>query len=90
MSDHDQTDVAAIGVRLLTDASLAWFSAEIGCDQTLRAWFEATGEQAATTYHAYRAALDREEAAAHDLERLWQLYEPYADSMVSAFESVAE
>jgi len=90
MIDNAQTDVATIGARLLTDASLAWFSAEIECDQTLRVWFEATGEQAATAYLSYRAALDREEAAARDLERLWQLYEPYAGSIVSAFESVAK
>jgi hypothetical protein len=90
MIDNAQTDVATIGVRLLTDASLAWFNAEIECDQALRAWFESTRNQAATTYLSYRAALDREEAAAHDLERLWQLYEPFADSMVSAFASVAE
>ena len=90
MIDDDQTDIAAIGARLLTDASLAWFSAEIECDQALRAWFDSSGDRAAAAYLSYRAALDREEAAADDLERLWQLYEPYADSMVSAFEGVAE
>ena len=90
MIDNTQTDVATIGVRLLTDASLTWFSAEIECDQTLRAWFEATGGEAASAYRSYRAALDREEPAANVLERLWQLYGPYADSIVNALEGVAE
>jgi hypothetical protein len=32
-------------------------------------------------YAAYRAALDREEAAAQDLERLWELAEPCRASL---------
>jgi len=88
MIDNAQTDVATIGIRLLTDATLAWSRAESECDQTLYAWFETTGQQAATAYLSYRAALDREEAAARDLERLWQLYEPYAHTIVTASEGV--
>lgn len=90
MIDNAQTDVATMGFRLLVDASLTWSNAESECDRTLRAWFDTSGAEAATAYLSYRAALDREEAAARDLERLWQLYERYADSMVSAFEGVAE
>jgi hypothetical protein len=72
MTDNANSEVAATGVRLFDDAYLAWFSAESECEQALRRWFQQNDEPA-TAYLAYRAALDREEAAAHDLERLWQL-----------------
>jgi len=88
MIENAQTGVATIGARLLVDASLAWSSAQNECEQKLRAWFDTTGEQAASAYLSYRAALDQEEAAAHDLERLWQLYEPYAHMIVGAFEGL--
>ena len=84
MIDKAETQVAAIGVRLLDDSYLAWFSAESECEQALHAWFRTTGDLRATAYFAYRAALDREEAAARDLERLWQLAEPYHDPIVRA------
>jgi hypothetical protein len=90
MTDTATTEVAAIGVRLRDDAYLAWFSAESECEQTLHNWFERTGEQRAPAYLAYRAALDREEAAARDLERLWQLAEPCRGAVVHGTESVVE
>jgi hypothetical protein len=90
MIDNTQTGVATIGIRLLVDAYVAWSRAETESEHTLRAWFDTTGEQAATAYLSYRTALDGEEAAANDLERLWQLYEPYAHTIVSASESVAK
>ncbi len=90
MIDNAQTGVASIGGQLLVGATVAWRIAERECDRTIRAWFETTGEQAATAYLAYRAALDREEAAARDLERLWQLYEPYAYTIVGTFQGVAK
>ncbi|MBV9714341.1 MAG: hypothetical protein JOZ64_03095 [Solirubrobacterales bacterium] len=70
------TELAAIGVRLFDDAYLAWFSAESESENALRAWWESTGSRRSTAYAAYRAALDREEAAARDLERLWSVSEP--------------
>ncbi len=70
MTDNANSEVATIGVRLFDDAYLAWFSAESECEDALRPWFQSTREQRATTYFAYRVALDREEAAARDLELL--------------------
>jgi hypothetical protein len=63
-------DLAAIGVRPLEDAHLVWFTAELESGRALRAWFASTGSPAeAAAYAIYRAALDREEAAARALER---------------------
>jgi hypothetical protein len=76
MTDEEGTEVAAIGVRLLDDAYLAWFSAEHECESALQAWWRSSGPSRSLAYAAYRAALDREEAAAHDLERLWSLADP--------------
>jgi hypothetical protein len=90
MLDDTQNDVATIGVRLLDDAYLAWFSAESECENALRAWFQATGERRGTAYVTYRAALDREEASARDLERLWQLAAPCAAALVEDAERVSE
>ncbi len=70
------TEVAAIGVRLLDDTYLAWFTAESESERAVQAWWRSTGSSRATAYAAYRAALDREEAAARDLERLWSVSEP--------------
>jgi hypothetical protein len=47
----------------------------------LRAWFEVSPRHRETLWFAYRAALDREEAAARDLERLSQLAEPCLDRL---------
>jgi hypothetical protein len=69
-------DLAAIGVRLLDDAYLAWFSAEGETERALRAWRDERPCPGEVSYAVYRAALDREEAAARDLERLWTLSEP--------------
>jgi hypothetical protein len=90
MTDDTHTDLATIGVRLLDDAYLAWFSAESECETTLRAWFQATGERRGTAYLSYRAALDREEASARDLERLWDLAAPCRAALIEETESVSE
>lgn len=90
MLENTQTDVATIGVRLLDDAYLAWFSAESDCETALRAWFQSTGERRETAYFSYLAALDREEASARDLERLWRLAEPCRESLTKPVKSVAE
>jgi len=68
-------DVAAIGIRLLDDAYAAWAAAEGECECALRAWQDSHRQAAA--YPAYRAALDREEAAARDLERLTEIAASY-------------
>lgn len=84
MITNAQTEVAEIGVRLLDDAYLAWLSAESECDAAFGAWSEATGVHRAMAYFTYRAALDREEAAARDLERLWQVSRPCRDALTYA------
>jgi len=90
MIDNTQTDVATIGIRLLLDAYVVWSDAESESEEALRAWFDTTGERAAIAYLSYRARLDREEAAADRLERLWRLYEPYAHTIVGASQGVAK
>ena len=70
------TELAAIGVRLLDDAYFAWFSAESESESSAEGLVASTGSGRSVAYLAYRAALDREEAAAHDLKRLWSLSEP--------------
>ena len=65
--------LAAIGVRVLDDAHMTWVAAEVGSEQALRAWFEADTPNRAAAYLTYRAAIDREEAAARDLQRLSEL-----------------
>ena len=90
MLDDTRTEIARIGLRLLDDAYLAWFSAESECEQALHAWFEGPVGSRGKQYAAYRAALDREEAAAHDLRRLSRLAEPCRDSLVRAAQAVSE
>ena len=90
MIDNTENGIATLGIRLLVDAYVAWSRAEDESEQTLHAWFHTAGERAATTYLSYRAALDREEAAALRLERLWWLYEPYAHTIISAAQGVAK
>lgn len=90
MIDDISAEVAAIGVRVLDDAYLGWFSAEADCERALRAWCDGTGGDSSTEYFAYRAALDREEAAARDLQRLWKLTTPCRESLVHGNKSVCE
>jgi hypothetical protein len=71
--DHE---VAQIGIRLLDDAYMAWFAAESESESALRTWFEGRAQSREAGYVAYRAALDREEAAAHDLDRLCKVAQP--------------
>jgi hypothetical protein len=88
MIENGETAVAEIGVRLVDDAYLSWFSAESECEKALHAWFEACAGQRKGAYLAYRAALDREEAAARDLGRLWQLAAPCREAVVHGEEPV--
>ena len=52
---------------------MSWCTARMQCQDALRAWFDARPHDRAEANCAYRAALDREQAAAHDLESLSQL-----------------
>jgi hypothetical protein len=65
--------IAEIGIRLLDDAHMAWQQAELECEQALSAWCDGPPGRAADRYLRYQAALDREDAAARDLERLWDV-----------------
>jgi hypothetical protein len=69
-------DLAVIAVRVLDDAHMTWVAAEVESEYALRAWFDAGAPQTAGAYLAYRAAADREEAAARDLQRLSELTQP--------------
>jgi hypothetical protein len=77
-------EVARIGVRLLDDAYMTWFTASISAEQALQAWFDATPGGGSPAYYAYCAALDREEAAARDLQRLWEVSRPDREALERA------
>ena len=74
-------ELAVIGVRLLDDAHMTWVAAEIESEYALGAWADPAAPQKARAYQAYRAAVDREEAAARDLQRLSELTQPYQDQL---------
>ena len=74
-------DLAVIGVRLVDDAHMTWVAAEAESEHALRAWFGATRPEDAGAYLAYRAAVDREQAAACDLQRLSELTQPYQERL---------
>jgi hypothetical protein len=69
MTETVETHVAKIGIRLVDDVYTAWEAAEGESAQALRAWFDRAFRHD-ELYTVYLAALDREEAAALDLERL--------------------
>jgi hypothetical protein len=68
--------LAVIGVRVLDDAHMTWIAAEVESEHALSAWLKAAPPSRAAAYQAYRAAADREEAAARDLQRLSELTQP--------------
>jgi hypothetical protein len=76
MSDEIKQEVGNDDGRLPDDAYMAWVVAEIECEQALRAWFAAPPARHAESYSVYRAALDREEAAAADLKRVFEPADP--------------
>lgn len=90
MIDNVETELASIGVRLLDDAYLAWFSAAAQCESALHAWFDCVGGDRTMAYSTYLAALDREEAAAHDLQRLWGLSEPCREALLHRTEAIPQ
>jgi hypothetical protein len=72
--DYDNSRaLTVIAARAVNDAHLTWVAAEVESDHALRAWFGAVAPQRAGAYLAYRAAVDREEAAARDLLRMYAL-----------------
>jgi hypothetical protein len=77
-------EIALIGIRLLDDAYMAWAAAESDAEAALDAWSEGVLGPRQAAYHAYRAAVDREEAAARDLQRLNELTEVCLDALVEA------
>ncbi len=77
-------ELAEIGIRLLDDAHFAWQRAELECEQALRAWYDGPPRTSAERYLSYRAALDREQAAARDLGRLWELARFGHDALAAA------
>ncbi|HTX09949.1 MAG TPA: hypothetical protein VME22_15120 [Solirubrobacteraceae bacterium] len=77
-------ELAEIGIRLLDEAHIAWQRAELDCEQALRAWYDGPPRSATELYLSYRAALDREHAAARDLERLWELARSGHEALATA------
>jgi hypothetical protein len=73
--------LAVRAVRVLDDAHMTCVAAEVESEHALRAWFDAGAPQGAGAYLAYRAAVDREEAAARDLQRLSDLTQPYQERL---------
>jgi hypothetical protein len=73
--------LAVIGVRVLDDAQMTWIAAEVESEHALHAWFEAAAPDCDRAYVAYRAAVDREEATARDLQRLYALTQPYREQL---------
>jgi hypothetical protein len=73
--DTAACDVDGIAARLLDDVYTAWSQAQCESRDALRAWL-GTGGGHHGAYDTYRAALDREEAAAIDLERLSRVVPP--------------
>jgi hypothetical protein len=74
-------DLAVIGLRALDDAHMTWVAEEVESEHALRAWFGAAAAECAAAYLAYRAAIDREEAAARDLQRLSELTKTYKEGL---------
>lgn len=72
-----ERELAEIGVRLLDGAYMAWLVAARDCEEAMRAW----RDDEPGGYWAYLAALDREEAAARDLQRLSELARPCRDAL---------
>jgi hypothetical protein len=70
--------VAEIGIRLLDDAYSRWLVAESGSAEALSAWLGAAGRRREDAYCVYVGAVDREHAAACDLQRLSEIAAPSA------------
>jgi hypothetical protein len=82
--------LAEIGIRLLDEAHVAWQRTELESEEALQAWYDGPPRASTDLYLAYRAALDREHAAARDLERLWELARSGHDALAAASPAGAE
>jgi hypothetical protein len=82
LTKNEEKVLAAIKTRLRGNAFMAWCSAEHEAGCALKAWLDGSGNT--DTYLTYRAALDREEAAARDLQRLSTLTKPAERRLLSA------
>jgi hypothetical protein len=67
---HMTAELLDAGIRLVDEAHASWSMAALQCAEALRSWRDAGPSDRGAANVAYRAALDREEAAARDLERL--------------------
>jgi hypothetical protein len=79
-------ELAEIGIRLLDEAHVAWQRAELATEHALRAWHTGPPRTSAERYLLYRVALDREQAAAADLQRLWEIARAGHDALAAASE----
>jgi hypothetical protein len=70
MSKQDQHEAVAEAVRLREEACISQAAAEIEAGTALRTWFAATASRRPLAYAVYLAALERQEAAVHYVERL--------------------
>ncbi len=83
-------ELAEIGIRLLDEAHAAWQWAELECEHALRAWYDGPPRLSVDRYLSYCAALDREQAAARDLARLWELAQSGHDALAAAASTPAD
>jgi hypothetical protein len=83
-------ELAEIGIRLLDEAHAAWQWAELECEHALRAWYDGPPRVSVDRYLAYRAALDREQSAARDLARLWELAKSGHEALAAAASAPAD
>jgi hypothetical protein len=81
---RNRHELAEIGIRLLDEAHAAWQRAELECEHALHDWYDGPPRAAVDRYLSYRAALDREQAAARDLERMWELAHDGHDALAAA------
>ena len=75
MTTMPADELEPITKRLVDAAYFAWLSLERQCEDALHEW-TVGGNRDGDAYALYRATLDREEAAAHDLQYLWERVDP--------------
>jgi hypothetical protein len=84
MNEQMPRDIAEIAVRLCDSAHIMWYAATIDAEHALCDWSNAAPDEGVIRYFAYRAALDREEAAARDLQKLSELTQPCQEALIRA------
>jgi hypothetical protein len=72
VADTDR-ELLAMRVWLRDEAHKVWAAAEAESQWALRAWIEAGDRDRGAAYHVYQASLEREEAAACELQRWCEL-----------------